>query len=197
MYERMKRKKCPYCGKRISYFTLFSEKRQGEHICRRCAKESKIVVRKSILLYFFLAIIAAAVITIMWIGLGFSNNPIGIIGVAIPLIIFYFMTPKFIRILPLKKYRKSMEAARAAREYGTNVNTTYRTENPIKHNPDNIQKPVVKTQPVDPYAIDPNVFNSIRTNRKKPVIEESEKKPKGRSVMENKTNNKEEYVPII
>ena len=32
--------RCPYCGKRISYFTALSIRRRGEYYCKRCKKES-------------------------------------------------------------------------------------------------------------------------------------------------------------
>ncbi len=195
----MKVKKCPYCGKRISYFTIFNEKKQSEHICRRCGKESKIIVNKKIYLYFLIAIAVSAVIVTVWIGLGFINNPIGIILVAVPLLIFYFCTPKFEKVYPLKKYKKSMEAAKAAREYGGEMKFKQNFGNNKKEEV-NISTPVLETE--DDFSINENIFTSIKTNRKKPVLSgtkpvslsEPEVKKESKTVV---INEESDYIPII
>lgn len=186
----MKRRKCPYCGKRISYFTVFFEKKQGEHICPRCGKEAKLLVKKSMLIYFFIAIAAAAVITTVWIALGFINNPLGVLCAAVPLIIFYLCTPNFIKILPLKKYKKSMEAARAAREYGGEIH--YKSTNSFQKKEYAHEAIPAQNLSQEPsFTIDTSVFNQIKSNRKKPVTEEN-------SVKINSSPLKsEDYVPII
>lgn len=191
----MKNRKCPYCGKRISYFTVFNEKQQGEHICQRCGKESKIMIKKNIFVFFLIAIIFAAVIATVWIGLGFINNPIGVLLVAIPLFIFYLCTPRFVRIYPLKKYKKSMEAAKAAREYSGEVKFKRNYGNNIKKEPDVV--PVVDTE--TEFKINENVFSSIKANRKKPIIDGSvsgKNFSAGETVVVNKQKT-ENFVPII
>lgn len=45
-----------------------------------------------------------------WILAGLVSNPLGILLVAIPLIIFTAASPNFVHYEPYKKYRKSMEA---------------------------------------------------------------------------------------
>lgn len=192
----MKVKKCPYCGRRISYLTIFNEKKKGKHICRRCGKESKLIVSKTIYLYFLIAIALSAVIVTCWIGLGYVNNPIGIILVAIPLVIFYFCTPRFEKVYPLKKYKKSMEAAKAAREYGGEMKFKENLGNNIRREEPNISTPVLETQ--NDFSINADVFSSIKTNRKKPVV--SGTKPVSVSQDSIKVFEKEEknnYVPII
>lgn len=190
----MKVKKCPYCGKRISYFTIFNEKKQGEHICRRCGKESKIIISRKIFIYFLIAVVISAVIITVWIGLGFINNPIGIILVAIPLLIFYFIAPKFEKVYPLKKYKKSMEAAKAAREYGGEMKFKQNLGNNIKREESNISTPVLETQ--DDFSINENVFSSIKSNRKKPVLSGS-KPDTDSQVTVFSEETEEKYVPII
>lgn len=190
----MKARKCPYCGRRIPYFTVFDEKKQGEHICRRCGKESKIVVKKNIYGFFLLAIICSAVIATLWIALGYINRPLGILLVAVPLVIFYFLTPGFIKILPLKKYKKSMEAAKAAREYSSEIQykQNYST---IINTEENKTVPVMENN--GDFTINSQVFSSIKANRKKPVTEENnlENAVSGKTVIVEK--KAEKFVPVI
>lgn len=49
-----------------------------------------------------------------WILAGLVSNPLGILLVAIPLIIFTAASPNFVHYEPYKKYRKSMEAKKQA-----------------------------------------------------------------------------------
>lgn len=191
----MKAKKCPYCGKRVSYLTIFSERKQSEHICRRCGKESKIIIKKSIYLYFLLAVAVSAVIFTVWVGLGFANNPIGVLLVAVPLIIFYFCTPKFEKIYPLKKYKKSMEAAKAAREYGGEMKFKKNIGNNINNEEPNISTPVFETE--KNFSINEDIFTSIKSNRKKPVVSGSKPTTGFQPIIDTNKTDSEEYVPII
>lgn len=191
----MKVKKCPYCGRRISYFNIFLEKRKGEHICYRCGKESRIVVNKLIFLFFLVAILISATITALWIGLGYYDNPIGILLVAIPLFIFYMITPRFLKILPLKKYKKSMEAAKAAREYSTEMQFKKNYGNNISVAESNLT-PITKEES---FEINEDIFSTIKTSRKKPDISEntynSNPVPQSTVIMNKDENDK--FVPII
>lgn len=192
----MKAKKCPYCGRRISYYNLFDNKKKGEYICRRCGKESRIMIRKSIYTSFLVAVILSAVIIVGWIGLGFANNPWGILLVAVPLVIFYLMTPRFIRILPLKKYKKSMEAAKAAREYSSEMKFKQNYGNNINRETENIS---TVNSGENNFSINEDIFNSIKTNRKKPDIGENitdENTPADATVIVKKDEN-DRFVPII
>lgn len=117
----MKIKKCPYCGKRITYRYAWMSRRKGEFFCQRCGKESRVVISNKIYLVFAafvalsLAILAATAIT------NNTNNIWCVVLVAIPLLIFMALTPKFVSFVPLKKYKNSMEARRAGIEYSDNI----------------------------------------------------------------------------
>lgn len=117
----MKKKKCPYCGRRISYISAFSSRRKGEYVCTRCERESKVTINKSVILVFAvfavlsLAIMAGVILTKN------TNNPLYILLVAIPLVIFLFLSPAFVKFEPLKKYKKTMEARKAGIEYSDNL----------------------------------------------------------------------------
>mgnify|MGYP000290875627 FL=1 len=50
----MKMRKCPYCGRRISYASSFASRRKAEYICQKCGKESKVAVDKKVILFLLL-----------------------------------------------------------------------------------------------------------------------------------------------
>lgn len=83
----MKMRKCPYCGRRISYASSFASRRKAEYICQKCGKESKVAVDKKVILFFIVAVVISLAIMAGWILAGLVSNPLGILLVAIPLII--------------------------------------------------------------------------------------------------------------
>ena len=120
----MKMRKCPYCGRRISYTSAFASRRKAEFVCQKCGKESKVAVNKKVILIFILAVVISLAIMSGWIMAGLSSNPLGILLVAIPLIIFAALTPSFVHYEPFKKYKKSMEAKKAGIAYSDNLLTS-------------------------------------------------------------------------
>ncbi|MCH5303940.1 MAG: hypothetical protein J1E41_03670 [Ruminococcus sp.] len=103
------RKYCPYCGRRISYFTTFHEKKRGIHTCTRCKKESKIKTDFRLIIAFIAVVLVVFMFMVVWMGSGNYNNFLGVIITAAILMVFYFSTPIFIRFVPLKKYRVQEE----------------------------------------------------------------------------------------
>lgn len=120
----MKNKKCPYCSRRISYISAFSSRRKAEYICDRCGKESKVVINRKVILAFAACALISIAIMIIWIVAGLAHNPLGILLVAVPLIVFTVISPSFVNYAPLKKYKKSMEARKAGIEYSDNLVTS-------------------------------------------------------------------------
>lgn len=116
-----KKKKCPYCGKRISYFSSYFSRRKAEFVCPRCKKESRVVINKFVILAFVICALISVAVMVLWLMLGYASNPLGILLVAIPLIVFALISPRFVRYEPLKKYKKSMEARKAGIEYSDNL----------------------------------------------------------------------------
>ncbi len=107
---------CPYCGRRISYFTTFHEKKRGIHTCTRCKRESKIKTDFRLMIAFIAVVLIVLMFIVIWSGSQNYNSFWGVIITALILIVFYFMTPLFIRFVPLKKYRHH-ESAREEFEY--------------------------------------------------------------------------------
>ena len=105
----MNSKKCPYCGRRISYFTVFHEKKHGLYTCTRCRKESKIKTDFRLIVAFIAMCLAVVIFMILWYSSKNYNNFFGVVIIALALMIFYFMTPLFVRFVPLKKYKRHSE----------------------------------------------------------------------------------------
>lgn len=187
----MRKQKCPYCGKRVSYMSAWSSRRKGSFLCQRCTKESKVVISKSIYLVF--AVFALVSLAIM-AGMIFTNNinnPLGIVLVAIPLLVFLFLTPRFVCYEPLKKYRKSMEARKAGIEYSDNLLTEE-----LENEPAPIA--AASLESTDTFAINTDVFNKIKAERSAARDRLDSEEITSSSV--NKTNSEpktEAFVPVI
>lgn len=125
----MENRKCPYCSKRISYVSAYASRRKAEYVCERCGKESRVVINRKVIPAFVLAAVIAVAIMAGWIFADLADNPLGILLVAVPLIIFTVISPKFVKLVPLKKYKKSMEARKAGIEYSDNLVTAELEEN--------------------------------------------------------------------
>ena len=115
------KQRCPYCGKRMSYFSAYSCRRKAEYVCPRCGKECRVAISKLIIPIFIIAAVIALLIMGMWFFFQMLSNPWGIALVAAPLVLFLLFSPQFVRLEPLKKYQKSMEARKAGIEYSDNL----------------------------------------------------------------------------
>ena len=111
----MKKKKCPYCGRRVPYSVAFSRRRKAEYVCKNCGRESRVVINRSVILAFIICAIISIAIFVLWVYLKLTYNPLGIVAIAVPLIIFTIISPRFVRFEPLRKYKKTMEAKKAGK----------------------------------------------------------------------------------
>ena len=99
----MKNKKCPYCGRRISYWNVFNSKSKGIYECSSCNKKSKVKIDKRMIALFVILCLLILVFMLMWnMFLGLTNNIFGVIIVAVLVFGFYFATPLFIGFVPIK-----------------------------------------------------------------------------------------------
>ncbi len=184
----MKAKKCPYCYKRVSYISGMSNRRKSEYICTRCGKESKVVINKTIFLAFAVAVAVSAGIMLYWIKSGRISDPRGVLLVAAPLVIFMFITPMFLKYLPLKKYKKTMEAKKAGIVYSENIAGDISEE--FTFNPNKISKNIENTSKI---AIDSSVFNELKKKRDAERVQLQEKISGGSEADENEDS----FVPVI
>ena len=100
--------KCPYCGKRISYFTALSIRRRGEYYCKKCKKESNIHINKTIWVLFIAMLVVSLIIMGYYIFMTNRENIVFVLLVAIPFLIFYLFSPLFVRLRPKKKFQDSL-----------------------------------------------------------------------------------------
>lgn len=196
----MRAKRCPYCGKRVPYFSVFASRRKGEMTCRRCHKNSKVFVSKKILFVFAIFALLSLAIMTAFIFAKMLYNPFAIVLVAIPLIVFMFITPMFVKYEPLKKYKQSMEARKAGIEYADNLTAD---EFEIKQNV-TMFSPVKKTIASDPepnigatdFSINADVFNKIKAERNAARIGINTNNGDGETKVIS-TEEKKNYVPVI
>lgn len=151
----MKKHRCPYCSRKISYSSAYMSRRKAEYICRKCGKESKVVVDKKIYISFILAAAIAVIIMILWTLFSLSYNILGVFLVALPLIIFFIFSTNYLRFEPLKKYKKSMEAKKAGIAYSDNLITEEIEDNSFGQSFDSASD----------FKIDSDIFNSIKNER--------------------------------
>ncbi len=183
----MKIKKCPYCGKRASYISLFASRRKGEYVCERCGKESRGVISNKIFIAFSVTAAISLIIMTLWIFAGLINNPLGILLVAIPLIVFAIFSPNFVNYLPLRKYKKSMEAKKAGIEYSDNIIAAELEDKDSFSSSASLENSTK-------FQINSDVFNKIKAERNA-----AREKLKGDDIISesSKINSEGNYVPVI
>lgn len=111
MYEN---EKMPLLRKKNFIYLIVCKQKKSRIYLPKVRKESKVAVDKKVILFFIVAVVISLAIMAGWILAGLVSNPLGILLVAIPLIIFTAASPNFVHYEPYKKYRKSMEAKKQA-----------------------------------------------------------------------------------
>lgn len=130
---------------------------------------------------------------IIWIIAGLSHNALGIFLVAVPLLIFTAVSPKFVKIVPLKKYQKSMEARKAGIEYSDNlVNSDIDDRGGATFE--------VSSDTSSDFKINSDIFNTIKAERNAARVKLSDGELISNSAEIEKTaefNKESDYVPVI
>ena len=155
--------RCPYCGKEISYFKGLAIRRRGEYYCNKCKKESNIYINKSIWVLFFGALVFSLIILGYYLIMTNRENLWFMLFAVIPFLLFYLLSPLFIRLRPKKKFQDSL--------YDTEM-----VNNPMA-DPDPTMASSAKVAPafVDDVVLGDNdstpvinadVFNAIKGERK-------------------------------
>ncbi len=148
----MKRKKCPYCGRRVSYSSAFNSRRKAEYVCKRCGRESRVVINRTVIPVFIICAVLSAVIFFLWVFFHMTHNPLGIAAVALPMIVFGIISPRFVRFEPLRKYKKTMEAKRAGIAFSDNLLTASSDDETGVDNS-------------GAFKINPDLFSQIKSER--------------------------------
>lgn len=180
-----RKNRCPYCGKRISYGEKFSYRRKAEYVCPRCGKESRVIINKMVILIFVICAVIAALIMTAWIYFDLVSNPLGIVAVAFPLIIFGLVSPNFVRFEPLRKYQKSMEARRAGIAYSDNLSIS------------ELDEEVGYVEGSNQFQINNDVFNKIKAERSATTVKttNSDLVSDSKELENNNINNNEPDLP--
>ena len=161
--------RCPYCGKEISYVKALTIRRRGEYYCKKCKKESNIVIKKTIWILFFAMLILSLFIMGFYLFMTNRENLIFVLLVMVPFLIFYLFSPLFVRLKPKKKFQDSL--------YDTEmVNTPMVDPDPTmastaKVAPAFVDDIVLGDSDYKP-AINSDVFNAIKEERK--IIEDTD-----------------------
>ncbi len=123
--------RCPYCSKKIGYGTRLVEHKKGEHNCSHCQKISNIKQDSYIWILLVLCSVFSLIILVYYlssadniqriydengkmkflVSLFFGNLMIlkWIIWEMIPFIIFYFVSPLFLRFVPQKRFMEQTQ----------------------------------------------------------------------------------------
>ena len=157
----MKLTKCPYCGKKLTYFQAFFNRTRGEFFCNKCKKESNILIKKTLLIPFFIALLFSLVILFAFFFMTDKTNLWFMLFVIIPFIGFYLLTPLFVVLKPRKKHMDAL--------YDTDI-----IDSPIV-DPDPTMAETSKVIPTfvddvvtddDKPIINKDIFNAIKGERK-------------------------------
>ena len=183
----MKLTKCPYCGKQMTYFQAFFNRTRGEFFCNKCKKESNILIKKTLLIPFFIALFLSLLILFAFFFMTEKTNLWFMFFVALPFIGFYAFTPFFVVLRPRKKHMDVL--------YDTGI-----IESPIV-DPDPTMAETSNVVPTfvddvvltddDKPVINADIFNAIKEDRK--IVDDADTggDTKSFSKFENISSNKD------
>ncbi len=159
----MKLAKCPYCGKRISYFSAFSLRRRGEYFCNKCKKESNVHIKKTIFLPIAAAVILSLMILMVFLLLTDRKNLWFMLLVAVPYLIFYLISPLFVQLRPKKKHLDALYDTQMVEAPKADPDPTM--EKASKVVPTFVDDVILEDEDYKPN-ISADVFNAIKEERK-------------------------------
>lgn len=176
--------RCPYCGKKISYFKAFFIRRRGEYFCKKCKKESNIHIKKSIWLFFIVVLLMSLAIMGFYTFFTNKENLWFLLFVMIPFIVFYLFSPLFIRLRPKMKFQDSLYDT----EMVDNANDPDPTmQESAKVIPTFVDDVILGNDDYKP-AINSDIFNAIKEERK--VVGETDGGTKSFDRFENISSRK-------
>lgn len=155
-------RKCPYCGKPVSYFSALAIRRNGEYFCKRCKKESNVHIKKTILILFFFMLALSVLALLYFLFLTDRENLWFMLIVAVPFIIFYLCTPIFVSLKPKKKFQDSLYDTQMVEADADPDPTMAKTAKVVPAFVDDI---VLGDEDYKP-AIDSAVFSAIKEERR-------------------------------
>lgn len=166
----MKIERCPYCGKRLSYFEAFSYRRSGEYFCNKCGKESNVYFKRTLLIPYVIALIIGILVALFFILTKEKTVLLFMFLALIPFIVFYILCPYFLKLRPMKKYMDSL------------YNTNYELQLNQKREEEQIFNPEASED--DEPIINTDVFDAIK-NERGAVVDSTQEKTKSFSRYED------------
>lgn len=155
--------KCPYCGKSVSYFEALLLRRRGEHFCKKCKKESNVHINKWIWVAVFFTLLLSFMVLMFFLFMTDRENLWYILAVMVPYIVFYLCTPFFVRLRPKKKFQDVLYDTGMAENAAPDPDPTAAQSAAVV--PAFVDDLVLEDDGYKP-AIDSNVFNSIKEERR-------------------------------
>lgn len=176
--------RCPYCGKKISYFKAFFIRRRGEYFCKKCKKESNIHIKKTIWLFFIFVLLMSLAIMGYYTFFTDRENLWFLLFVVVPFIVFYLFSPLFVRLRPKMKFQDSLYDT----EMVDNANDPDPTmQKSAKVVPTFVDDVILGDDDYKP-AINSDIFNAIKEERK--VVGETDGGTKSFDRFENISSSK-------
>ena len=101
--------RCPYCDSKVSYFTSFFDRDDGEYTCESCGETSNIYFVKKINIAVIVVSLLSIITFVLYFFFGDKSSVLGIILVFTPYFIFFASTPLFFRLSPMEETPKPRE----------------------------------------------------------------------------------------
>lgn len=114
----MRKTRCPYCGKELNYFQAFMQRKQGEYKCKRCGRNSTVYFSGVFKFIVVVAVLISVVLVIISITPKFIQSLWGMLWVAVPFLVLYFITPFFVRLVPIRRKKKGINYEKFADSSG-------------------------------------------------------------------------------
>lgn len=106
---------CPYCHRKVSYFGAGILKTKGEHCCTGCKCISNVVIHRALYGIGGGAVVLSLILVLVLSTYMKHDNIWGIIFVLLPYLVFYIVSPFFIKLEPcndksaVNKLRRKVE----------------------------------------------------------------------------------------
>lgn len=101
--------RCPWCGKKATFLSLWSNKKNKRYKCENCKRDSEILLDSNLFKFAGFVILLASVITIIFSFIDAQFTILGVFFVLIIFIMFYISTPFFVSLYSINKGFNSKE----------------------------------------------------------------------------------------
>lgn len=159
----MRNCKCPYCGKPLSYFQALLIRKKGEYFCNKCKKDSNIHIKKTLFIPFIFVLVFALLVLFVYLFMTDRENPLFLLIILVPFVIFYLITPAFVRLKPKKKHMDALYDTQMVEAQQNDPDPTMAKTSKVV--PAFVDDIVLEDDDYKPN-INADVFNAIKEERK-------------------------------